>query len=215
MSMVAQTRDLNDRKTIADFAEQVQSLDRLKMLLILTVCDIRAVGPGVWNGWKGQLAAHALLRDRAAALGRLLRSVAQGAGETCRRSPVQRSVRLEPEGPQDLYQAALPALPAVGAARGPGAPCALHPRGRQGRPGAGDHGAHPSLPCDHRNHRSVARPSAPARRHRRCLRCGRRQYRRCADLHDLRWPGARHDPDHPRISGWTRTRCDGQPRSAR
>lgn len=55
MSMVAQSRDLNDRKTILDFAEKVQTLDRLKMLLILTVCDIRAVGPGVWNGWKGQL----------------------------------------------------------------------------------------------------------------------------------------------------------------
>ncbi|RCW27068.1 UTP--GlnB (protein PII) uridylyltransferase GlnD [Ciceribacter lividus] len=55
MSMVAQTRDMHDRKTISDFAEKVQSLDRLKMLLILTVCDIRAVGPGVWNGWKGQL----------------------------------------------------------------------------------------------------------------------------------------------------------------
>ena len=55
MSMVAQTRDLHDRKTITDFAEKVQSLDRLKMLLVLTVCDIRAVGPGVWNGWKGQL----------------------------------------------------------------------------------------------------------------------------------------------------------------
>jgi [protein-PII] uridylyltransferase len=55
MSMVAQTRDLNDRKTIVDFAEKVRSLERLKMLLVLTVCDIRAVGPGVWNGWKGQL----------------------------------------------------------------------------------------------------------------------------------------------------------------
>ena len=55
MSMVAQTRDLNDRKTIVDFADKVQSMERLKMLLVLTVCDIRAVGPGVWNGWKGQL----------------------------------------------------------------------------------------------------------------------------------------------------------------
>ncbi|MGG7517406.1 [protein-PII] uridylyltransferase [Allorhizobium undicola] len=55
MSMVAQTRDLHDRKTITDFADKVQSLDRLRMLLVLTVCDIRAVGPGVWNGWKGQL----------------------------------------------------------------------------------------------------------------------------------------------------------------
>ncbi|MBA8899457.1 MULTISPECIES: [protein-PII] uridylyltransferase [unclassified Phyllobacterium] len=55
MSMVAQSRDLNDRKTIEDFAEIVQTLDRMKLLLILTVCDIKAVGPGVWNGWKGQL----------------------------------------------------------------------------------------------------------------------------------------------------------------
>ena len=55
MSMTAQTRDLNDRKTIDDFASVVQSVERLKMLLILTVCDIRGVGPGVWNGWKGQL----------------------------------------------------------------------------------------------------------------------------------------------------------------
>jgi len=55
MSMTAQTRDLNDRKTIQDFAETVQSVERLKLLLLLTVCDIRGVGPGVWNGWKGQL----------------------------------------------------------------------------------------------------------------------------------------------------------------
>lgn len=55
MSMVAQTRDLNDWKTISDFANRVQSMERLKLLVILTVCDIRAVGPGVWNGWKGQL----------------------------------------------------------------------------------------------------------------------------------------------------------------
>ncbi|MCC6949188.1 MAG: [protein-PII] uridylyltransferase [Bradyrhizobiaceae bacterium] len=55
MSMVAQSRDLADRKTIEDFAAVVQSLERLKMLLILTTADIRAVGPGVWNGWKAQL----------------------------------------------------------------------------------------------------------------------------------------------------------------
>ena len=55
MSMTAQSRDLNDRKTVEDFADRVQSLDRLRMLLVLTCCDIRAVGPGVWNGWKGQL----------------------------------------------------------------------------------------------------------------------------------------------------------------
>ena len=55
MSITAQSRDLADRKTIADFAAVVQSMERLKMLLVLTVADIKAVGPGVWNGWKGQL----------------------------------------------------------------------------------------------------------------------------------------------------------------
>jgi [protein-PII] uridylyltransferase len=55
MSMIAQSRDLGDRRTILDFARRMQTVERLKMLLVLTVCDIRAVGPGVWNGWKGQL----------------------------------------------------------------------------------------------------------------------------------------------------------------
>jgi [protein-PII] uridylyltransferase len=55
MSDTAQRRDLGDPTTIENFANRVQTLERLKMLLILTVCDIRAVGPGVWNGWKGEL----------------------------------------------------------------------------------------------------------------------------------------------------------------
>ena len=55
MSMVAQNRDLADPKTIRDFANIVQTSERLKLLMLLTVADIRAVGPGVWNGWKGQL----------------------------------------------------------------------------------------------------------------------------------------------------------------
>ncbi|GIL02855.1 MAG: bifunctional uridylyltransferase/uridylyl-removing enzyme [Alphaproteobacteria bacterium] len=55
MSMTAQSRDLSDRRTIRNFADTVQSLERMRYLLVLTVCDIRAVGPGVWNGWKGQL----------------------------------------------------------------------------------------------------------------------------------------------------------------
>ncbi len=55
MSQFAQSRDLGDPKTIRDFAGIVQSRERLKLLLVLTVADIRAVGPGVWNGWKGQL----------------------------------------------------------------------------------------------------------------------------------------------------------------
>ena len=55
MSRTAQKRDLTDLKTIEDFVAEVQSIDRLRNLAILTAVDIRAVGPGVWNSWKGQL----------------------------------------------------------------------------------------------------------------------------------------------------------------
>lgn len=55
MSNMAQGRDLSDPRTAEALASTVQTLERLRMLLALTVCDIRAVGPGVWNGWKGQL----------------------------------------------------------------------------------------------------------------------------------------------------------------
>ena len=55
MSATAFKRDLSDFKTILDFANAVASVERLRLLLVLTVVDIRAVGPGVWNGWKAQL----------------------------------------------------------------------------------------------------------------------------------------------------------------
>jgi [protein-PII] uridylyltransferase len=55
MSTVAQSRDLSDRKTIENFAAVMQSLERMKLLTILTTADISAVGPGVWNSWKSQL----------------------------------------------------------------------------------------------------------------------------------------------------------------
>jgi [protein-PII] uridylyltransferase len=57
-SRTAFKRDVNEEKTITDFVAKVQSPERLKLLLILTAVDIRAVGPQVWNSWKG-----ALLRD--------------------------------------------------------------------------------------------------------------------------------------------------------
>jgi [protein-PII] uridylyltransferase len=55
MSMLAQSRDLSDRMTIENFAAVMQSVERMKLLAILTAADIKAVGPGVWNGWKAQL----------------------------------------------------------------------------------------------------------------------------------------------------------------
>ena len=55
MSHTAQKRDLTDPKTIEDFVAKVQSGERLRHLAVLTAVDIRAVGPGTWNSWKGQL----------------------------------------------------------------------------------------------------------------------------------------------------------------
>ena len=55
MSSVAFKRDIGDPQTIQDFVDRVQSPERLKLLLVLTAADIRAVGPKVWNGWKAAL----------------------------------------------------------------------------------------------------------------------------------------------------------------
>ena len=55
MSNMAQGRDLSDPRTAESLAAIVQTQERLKMLFVLTAADTRAVGPGVWNGWKGQL----------------------------------------------------------------------------------------------------------------------------------------------------------------
>ena len=109
MSETAQMRDLNDFKTILDFCAVVQSLERLKLLIILTVADIRAVGPGVWNGWKGQLlrtlyaeaepvltgghTARVAQGTRCRGAGRLLRAACR-TGATSRRRPMRRATTM-------------------------------------------------------------------------------------------------------------------------
>lgn len=55
MSDVAQKRDIADPRTVQDFAQTVVRMDRLKLLLVLTVCDIMGVGPDTWNNWKATL----------------------------------------------------------------------------------------------------------------------------------------------------------------
>lgn len=55
MSNTAFRRDLQDPQTITDFVSLVQSPERLRLLLVLTVADIRAVGPKIWNNWKAGL----------------------------------------------------------------------------------------------------------------------------------------------------------------
>src|SRR5688500_2058296 len=58
MSSTAFKRDLSDPQTIGDFVEQVQTLERLRQLMLLTSVAIRAVGPGIWNSWKRQRLAE-------------------------------------------------------------------------------------------------------------------------------------------------------------
>ncbi|MFM2390693.1 MAG: hypothetical protein RLZZ437_2248 [Pseudomonadota bacterium] len=67
MSDMAQKRDIGDPRTVRDFAKAVKTCKRLDLLCVLTVCDIRGVGPGTWNNWKAMLLRQ-LYRDTAAAL---------------------------------------------------------------------------------------------------------------------------------------------------
>jgi [protein-PII] uridylyltransferase len=69
MSETAFRYDLNDPATITHFGSAVQSPERLNLLLVLTVADIRAVGPNVWNGWKAALMRDLYHRTMAVLLG--------------------------------------------------------------------------------------------------------------------------------------------------
>jgi [protein-PII] uridylyltransferase len=55
LSHTAQRRDISDPKTVADFVHIVQSAERLRLLLVLTVVDMKATGPAVWSSWKAAL----------------------------------------------------------------------------------------------------------------------------------------------------------------
>jgi [protein-PII] uridylyltransferase len=67
MSDMAQKRDIADPRTVRDFAKAVRDVKRLDLLTVLTVCDIRGVGPGTWNNWKAVL-IRALYRQTRNAL---------------------------------------------------------------------------------------------------------------------------------------------------
>ncbi|PWE18442.1 [protein-PII] uridylyltransferase [Marinicauda salina] len=100
MSDVAQRRDLSDPRTVLDFAETVGTLERLRLLTILTVVDIRAVGPGVWNGWKAQL-----LRDLYQATAAVLKGGKRPEEEEARARLSRRAERA-----RDMFRARLERL---------------------------------------------------------------------------------------------------------
>jgi [protein-PII] uridylyltransferase len=101
MSTTAQSRDLSDPATIKTFADVVQTMERLKLLLVLTIADIKAVGPGVWTGWKGEL-LRTLYYETEVALG-------GGAADVARSDRVRRAQeRLRAElldWPAELFEA--------------------------------------------------------------------------------------------------------------
>jgi [protein-PII] uridylyltransferase len=64
MSHLSQRRDLSEENLIREFTATVGSLDRLNMLLLLTYADTSAVGPEIWNDWKGALLWELYTRAR-------------------------------------------------------------------------------------------------------------------------------------------------------
>ena len=62
MSKTAFRYELDDIKIINDFAKKIQSPERLRLLLVLTVADIKGVGPEIWNDWKGSLISELFIK---------------------------------------------------------------------------------------------------------------------------------------------------------
>ena len=58
MSSISQKKDIGEEETIIEFAKQVEQSEKLDYLYLLTINDIRATNPALWNGWK-----HQLLKD--------------------------------------------------------------------------------------------------------------------------------------------------------
>jgi [protein-PII] uridylyltransferase len=64
LSHMAERRDIDDPKTAERLAATARFPAWLTMLYLLTCADIRAVGPGVWNAWRGALIRALYLRTR-------------------------------------------------------------------------------------------------------------------------------------------------------
>ncbi len=192
LSSTAFKRDLADPKTIEDFARQVQSPERLRLLLVLTVVDIRAVGPGVWNEWKRTLlrslyeAAEERLRLGHKQHGRQRNRRRAAAGTAgCARLEGQRRTRPCQAPARQLLARRAARLAAGQRAPGRGGRGAYRRRhaqcGRRGRP---RNRRHPGQ-------RLHARPRSAVLPHLRRARCRRSQHHRRANPHDARRDGAR------------------------
>ena len=93
MSDVAQKRDISDPRTVRDFAKAVKTKKRLDLLTVLTVCDIRGVGPGTWNNWKA-----ALLRNLYSETAMALETGLEAINREGREKDAKRALRQALEG---------------------------------------------------------------------------------------------------------------------
>lgn len=91
MAHIAERRDLEDERLIIEFARQVESEERLKMLYLLTYLDINAVGPQVWNEWKASLLWELFVKTHTV----LSRGVPEGAAETLRADSLRAALVAE------------------------------------------------------------------------------------------------------------------------
>ncbi len=93
MSDTAQKRDISEPRTVRGFAKAVKSVERLDLLTVLTICDIRGVGPGTWNNWKA-----VLIRNLYKATKTALETGLEDLNRESRETEAKRALRAELAG---------------------------------------------------------------------------------------------------------------------
>ncbi|HPC15951.1 MAG TPA: [protein-PII] uridylyltransferase [Candidatus Hydrogenedentes bacterium] len=88
MTNLSQYRDIDDPHIVQEFARTMKTEERLRLLFLLSYADLAAVGPGVWNDWKGALLLKLYLKTEMILLGR-----AKITGEEYWKSPKAAEVR--------------------------------------------------------------------------------------------------------------------------
>jgi len=88
MTKISQYRDIDDNDIVQSFAKTMKTEERLRTLFLISYADMAAVGPDVWNDWKGTLLLKLYLRTEMVLLGR-----AETIGEQFWKSPKAQEVR--------------------------------------------------------------------------------------------------------------------------
>lgn len=112
MSAIAQRRDLSDPDLIHAFADEVETVDRLEKLYLLTYADIATVGPRTWTDWKARLLRELYVKTRAV-LAAGEKRPAPGTAEAAGRERVAAALEARPRGAsaadRAAFSAAMPA----------------------------------------------------------------------------------------------------------